>query len=66
MQGLVKWFKQDKGFGFITGEDGVEYFVHFADIQSQGRNYLMQGERVEFEPGQGPKGPKAVNVKTLG
>ena len=61
-QGTVKWFNGDKGFGFISVEDGNDVFVHFSAIQSDGFRTLDEGQRVEFEVVQGPKGPQAANV----
>jgi CspA family cold shock protein len=61
-KGKVKWFNESKGFGFITGEDGTDAFVHHSDIQGEGFKTLAEGEEVTFDLGQGPKGPKALNV----
>ncbi len=60
--GTVKWFSPKKGYGFITMEDGQEVFVHYSAIDGAGFRSLEQGERVEFEVGQGPKGLQASNV----
>jgi CspA family cold shock protein len=61
--GTVKWFNDDKGFGFITPEDGgKDLFVHHSDIQSDGFRSLQEGAKVNFEVGSGDKGPKALNV----
>lgn len=60
--GSVKWFNEAKGFGFITTDDGKEVFVHFSAIKGDGFKTLAEGERVDFEVEQGPKGPRAVNV----
>ncbi len=61
--GTVKWFNDDKGFGFITpDEGGRDLFVHHTGIQSDGFRTLTEGARVEYEEEQGDKGPKAVNV----
>ena len=64
-KGTVKWFNDSKGFGFITSEDGTDAFVHHSDIQGEGFKSLSEGEEVEFELTQGPKGPKAVNVRKV-
>lgn len=60
--GTVKWFNEAKGFGFITGEDGNDVFVHYSSIQGDGFKTLAEGDAVSFDIEQGPKGPKAVNV----
>ncbi len=60
--GTVKWFNETKGYGFIARESGSDVFVHYSAIQSSGFKTLKEGHRVEFELGQGPKGPQAVNV----
>ena len=65
--GSVKWFNDAKGFGFITPEDGQkDCFVHHSAIQGDGFKTLTEGERVEFDVVQGPKGPAAENVTKLG
>jgi CspA family cold shock protein len=62
--GTVKWFNDAKGFGFITPEDGgKDLFVHFSSIQGGGFKSLKEGDKVQFEVGQGPKGPSANNVR---
>jgi CspA family cold shock protein len=65
IQGTVKWFSRDKGYGFIQREGGDDVFVHFSAIQSEGFRTLEEGERVEFTVESGPKGPQAVNVVRL-
>lgn len=62
MRGIVKWFNDSKGYGFIAGEDGKDYFVHHAEILMGGRRTLAEGQGVKFEGGEGPKGIKAVAV----
>ena len=65
--GVVKWFNNDKGFGFITPEDGSkDCFVHHTAIQGSGFKSLAEGEQVEFDVVQGQKGPAAENVVRLG
>ena len=63
MKGKVKWFNQRKGFGFIEKEDGKDIFVHINDIE--GGVLLNEGDEVEFEEADSPKGPKAVNVRKV-
>lgn len=60
--GTVKWFNDAKGYGFITKEDGGDVFVHFSDVQGDGFRSLAEGQAVEFEVVDSPKGPKAANV----
>jgi CspA family cold shock protein len=65
-EGVVKWFSQDKGYGFITPADGgTDLFVHFSEIQGDGFRNLDEGQRVGFESQQGPKGPQATKVTPL-
>jgi cold shock protein len=61
-EGTVKWFNDSKGFGFIEQEDGEDVFVHFSAVQGDGFKTLSEGDRVEFEIQQGPKGLQAANV----
>jgi CspA family cold shock protein len=65
MSGTVKWFNSDKGFGFITGEDGRDVFAHFSQINSDGFRTLEEGQAVTFEVAQGPKGPQAENISVV-
>ncbi len=66
MEGTVKWFNDSKGFGFITPSDGgKDVFVHQSDIEAEGRRTLNDGDRVQYELADSPKGPKAANVKTI-
>jgi CspA family cold shock protein len=64
--GTVKWFNDDKGYGFITPEDGgKDLFVHFSAIQSDGFRSLPEGAKVSYDAEQGPKGPNAANVQIV-
>lgn len=65
MKGQVKWFDSKKGYGFITGENGKEIFVHFSGIVTDGFKSLNEGQQVEFEVGSGAKGEQAVNVTVV-
>lgn len=65
MNGTVKWFNSEKGFGFITGEDGNDVFVHFSQINKDGFKTLEEGEAVTFTIADGPKGPQAENVTSV-
>lgn len=67
MQGRVKWFNPEKGYGFIEREDGGgDVFVHFSAIQMEGFKTLNEGEQVEFEIVEGARGPQASNVSRVG
>jgi CspA family cold shock protein len=64
-QGTVKWFSNEKGYGFIEREGGDDVFVHFSAITQEGYKSLQEGQRVEFEVVQGPKGAQAANVQAI-
>ena len=64
-KGTVKWFNERKGFGFLAQEDGDDVFVHYLSIQSSGFKNLTEGQSVEFDVQDGPKGPQAVNVTVV-
>ena len=64
-QGIVKWFNDRKGYGFISQEDGNDVFVHFSSIDSPGYKTLSEGDHVEFDIEQSDRGPEAKNVKKL-
>jgi len=63
--GIVKWFNEKKGYGFIEKEDGGDVFVHHSDIEGSGFKTLADGDRVTFDVEQGDRGPKATNVKKV-
>lgn len=64
MQGTIKWFSAEKGYGFITRDDGAgDVFVHYSAIEGDGFRTLAEGQRVNFEVTDGPKGPQAQNVE---
>src|SRR6185295_13453898 len=63
--GSVKWFNESKGFGFIAQEGGTDVFVHYSSIVGSGFKTLAEGERVEFDVSDGPKGPQASNVRKM-
>ena len=65
MQGKVKWFNQEKGYGFIECDEGGDVFVHYSAIQEEGFKTLAEGQRVEFDVVQGARGPQASNVSKL-
>lgn len=64
-KGTVKWFNDQKGYGFISDENGKDIFVHFSGIVMDGHKKLEEGQKVEFEVADGAKGPQAVNVKVI-
>ena len=64
--GIVKWFNDDKGYGFITPDDGgKDLFVHHSGVAAEGFKSLAEGAKVEFEPSEGQKGPQATNVRAV-
>jgi CspA family cold shock protein len=64
--GTVKWFSSEKGYGFISQEDGPDVFVHFSSIQGEGYRNLEENQKVEFDVTEGDKGPQAANVRLVG
>lgn len=65
-EGRIKWFNESKGYGFIEQDDGPDVFVHFSEIKMEGFKTLKEGDQVEFEISEGPKGPQATNVVKVG
>ncbi len=65
MTGTVKWFNEKKGFGFILGEDGKDYFLHFSNIEKQGFKTVLEGERVSFEVENSDRGPQATRIVSI-
>lgn len=65
MNGIVKWFNGEKGFGFITGDDGTDVFAHFSQIKSEGYKSLQEGQKVAYDVTNGPKGPQAENIAII-
>ena len=66
VQGTVKWFNAEKGFGFIAQENGPDVFAHFSEIQSNGFKSLEDGQKVNFEVEQGQRGLQATNITKIG
>ena len=64
-KGTVKWFNNQKGYGFITGEDGKDVFVHFSGLNMEGFKTLEEGQNVEYDVTEGDKGPQATNVNVI-
>ena len=64
-QGTVKWFSNEKGYGFLARADGEDVFVHFGDIEGDGYKTITEGQEVEFDIVDGPKGKQAANVRLL-
>jgi len=65
-EGVVKWFSNEKGYGFIARDNEEDVFVHFSAIQADGYKSLTEGQKVEFEITEGPKGKQASNVRIIG
>jgi len=65
MTGKVKWFNSEKGYGFITTDEGSDIFAHYSQIQKEGFKSLEEGERVEFDVVDGDKGPQAANITSI-
>ena len=65
IEGTVKWFNESKGFGFLSQEGGPDVFVHHTEIRAEGYRTLNEGDKVQFEITQSPKGPRAANVTLI-
>jgi CspA family cold shock protein len=65
VEGTVKWFNAEKGFGFIAQSGGPDVFVHYSEIQGDGFKNLEENQKVEFDVAQGPKGPQAIGVRAV-
>ena len=65
IEGTVKWFNESKGFGFLSHEGGPDVFVHHSEIRAEGYRTLNEGDKVQFEITQSPKGPRAANVSLI-
>ena len=63
--GVVKWFNGEKGYGFISADEGPDVFVHFSEIEGSGFKSLAEDQKVEFDVTKGPKGPQATHVRVL-
>ncbi|MCX7678459.1 MAG: cold-shock protein [Spirochaetes bacterium] len=64
-RGVIKWFNEKKGYGFISNDEGGDVFVHYTGIQGEGFRTLNEGDKVEFEIETSEKGPRAVSVRTI-
>jgi CspA family cold shock protein len=62
LKGTVKWFNEGKGYGFITPEEGKDLFAHFSEVKMEGFKTLTEGQQVQFDVVDGPKGPQATNI----
>ncbi|KPU43655.1 cold shock protein CspB [Oxobacter pfennigii] len=65
MKGTVKWFNNEKGYGFITADDGKDVFAHYSGISGEGYKSLEEGQQVEFDITQGNKGDQAINIRRV-
>lgn len=65
MNGTVKWFNTEKGFGFITGDNGTDVFAHFSQINVEGYKALEEEQKVSYDVVEGPKGPQAENITII-
>lgn len=64
-QGIVKWFNSEKGFGFISGDDGIDVFVHYTNIVGEGHKSLIENQRVAYNVVESERGPQAQDVETI-
>lgn len=65
-QGTVAWFDADKGYGFVTSDEGADVYAHYSQIVTEGQRVLEPGQRVEFEVSEGSRGPQADNIRVTG